>query len=392
MNQRGNCSALQFVQGIAIDAFGVLWVVDSGRTETLIPSRSANICGPKLMLFDLKRNGTLLHRYDFPEEVVARNTNYLNKIVVDDAFGGFAYITDNSGADPGIVVFSRRLNTSWKLREDNSMRAAVNAVAFAVNGSSLNFSIHIDGIAIGPYFDPNVAETASNSPLHYNENFERNVYYSPLSSYHLYSIPASVLRNPDFARTASPRQVLETVTDHGVKISQTDGMIMDNQGNLFYGLLKDSAIAQWDSYKPFTLPNQRIVAKDDDFIQWTDGMTFDDEGHLYVVVNRLHNFVAGRLNPSEVNYRILRATTGTYSYVRTAAVINNAVPDNNGPLFETPDGIITTGSIASTTPFFAASQSSLRGYGNAAVGSVSSFSIYHIATVMTTLLIAAVLR
>lgn len=185
MNQRGNCSALQFVQGIAIDAFGVLWVVDSGRTETLLPSRTVNICGPKLMLFDLKRNGTLLHRYDFPEEVVARSTNYLNKIVVDDAFGGFAYITDNSGADPGIVVFSRRLNTSWKLREDNSMRAAVNAVAFAVNGSALNFSIHIDGIAIGPYFDPNVAETASGSLVHYSENFERNIYYCPLSSYHL---------------------------------------------------------------------------------------------------------------------------------------------------------------------------------------------------------------
>lgn len=320
-------------------------------------------------------------------KVVARNTNYLNKIVVDDAFGGFAYITDNSGGDPGIVVFSRRLNTSWKLREDNSMRAAINAVAFAVNGSSLNFSIHIDGIAIGPYFDPNVAETASGSPLHYNENFERNIYYSPLSSYHLYSIPASVLRNPDFARTATPRQVLETVTDHGVKISQTDGMIMDNQGNLFYGLLKEHAIASWDSYKPFTLPNQRIVAKDDDYIQWTDGMSFDDEGHLYVIVNRLHNFVAGRLDPSEVNFRLLRATTGTYSYVRTAAVINNAVPDNNGPLFETPDGTI---SIASTTPFFAP-QSSLRGYGNGMV-SVNSFSIYHIATVVTTLLIAGLLR
>lgn len=37
MNERGNCSALQFVQGIAIDADGILWAVDSGRTETLAP-------------------------------------------------------------------------------------------------------------------------------------------------------------------------------------------------------------------------------------------------------------------------------------------------------------------------------------------------------------------
>lgn len=35
MNQIGNCSAFQFVQGIAIDADGIMWVVDSGRMETL---------------------------------------------------------------------------------------------------------------------------------------------------------------------------------------------------------------------------------------------------------------------------------------------------------------------------------------------------------------------
>lgn len=391
MNQRGNCSALQFVQGLAIDAYGILWAVDSGRTETLLPGRGPTLCGPKLMLFDLKRNGTMVHRYDFPEEVVARNTNYLNKIVIDDAFGGFAYITDNSGADPGIVVFSRQLNTSWKLREDNSMRAAINAVAFAVNGTNLNFSIHIDGIAIGPYYNPNVADAANGSPIHYNENYERNIYYSPLSSYHLYSIPASVLRNQDFARTATPRQVLETVTDHGVKISQTDGMIMDDRGNLYYGLLKEHAIAQWDSYKPFTLPNQRIVAKDDAFIQWTDGMTFDDGGHLYVVVNRLHNFVAGRLDPGEVNFRVLRATTGTFSYVNTAKVINNAVTDtNSGPLFEGADGSI---GLASTTPFFSP-QSSLRGYNSAAtgLGSGSSNAFYVIAITVAPLLVASLLH
>jgi len=37
MNEIGNCSALQFVQGIAIDARGILWAVDSGRVNTLLP-------------------------------------------------------------------------------------------------------------------------------------------------------------------------------------------------------------------------------------------------------------------------------------------------------------------------------------------------------------------
>jgi hypothetical protein len=39
MNEVGNCSALQFVQGIAIDARGILWAVDSGRVNTLLPGK-----------------------------------------------------------------------------------------------------------------------------------------------------------------------------------------------------------------------------------------------------------------------------------------------------------------------------------------------------------------
>lgn len=268
----------------------------------------------------MRRNGSVIQRYEFPEEVASRGLNYLNKIVIDDAHGGFAYITDNSGADPGIVVYSKRLNRSWKVRESNSMRAALNARQFTVNGTQLNFAIHIDGIALGPYYNPDTGASASaTAPVYnaYNDNYERNVYYCPLSSYHLYSIPASLLRDPEFARKATPREVMASVTDLGLKSSQTDGMIMDNRGVLYFGLLREHAIAQWDSYKPFTPQNQEIIARDDAFIQWTDGMSFDEEGQLYVVVNHLHNFVTGKINPNNVNFRILRAKTGALSYVYT---------------------------------------------------------------------------
>ncbi|XP_053670194.1 protein yellow-like [Anopheles nili] len=341
MNERGNCSAFQFVQGIAIDKHGIMWVVDSGRTETLTRGTDHVVCPPKLLLLDLKRNGTIVLRYQFPESVVPAGNNYLNKIVVDDAFGGFAYITDNSGADPGIVVFSRRLIRSWKVRENNSMRAARNAVRFAVNGTELNFSIHIDSIALGPYYNPNIGSdqpTAGQDTLVNSQNYERNVYYSPLSSYHIYSLPASLLRDPEFNARATPRDILEAVVDYGQKQSQTDGMFMDNQGVLYFGLLGEHAVGRWDSYKPFTARNQQIIAKDPTFIQWVDSMGIDHEGYLYVVVNRLHNFVAGRLNPMEVNFRILRGKTGALSYVYT--------PDN---LFNSDGKYLYSG--ASGEPF-----------------------------------------
>lgn len=327
-----------------------------------IDTRSPDFhCRPKLLLIDTKTNGTLLLRYDFPNHVVAQGTNYLNKIVIDDAFGGYAYITDNSGADPGIVVYSKRLNRSWKVRESNSMRAAVNAQDFAVNGTRLNFAIHIDGIALGPYYSPNGGgiRPPLNTPpsfLNRNDQYERNVYYSPLSSYHLYSIPASFLRDPEFARTANNRQLLNAITDLGLKVSQTDGMIMDNRGILYYGLLKEHAIAQWDSYLPFTPQNQHIIAKDDTFIQWTDGMSFDEEGNFYVVVNRLHNFVTGRLNVNEVNFRLLKSKTGSLSYVYTnsfGADSNIGILSNPPSIFLGDGGIDDNGiGLSSTTPQF----------------------------------------
>lgn len=46
---------------------------------------------------------------------------------------------------------------------------------------------------------------------------------------------------------------------------------MDNYGMLYFGLLRNHAICKWDSYRPFTLENQQVVAKDDTHIQWTDG-------------------------------------------------------------------------------------------------------------------------
>lgn len=331
------------------------------------------------MLLDLKRNGTILRAYEFPEEVAARGSNYLNKIVIDDAFGGFAYITDNSGSDPGIVVYSKRLNRSWKIRESNSMRAARNAQEFNVNGTNLNFAIHIDGIALGPYYNPDTGLGQNQMPRDASNfrgnNFERNVYYCPLSSLHLYSIPASILRDPEFARRASPREVLATVTDVGLKTSQTDGMIMDNRGVLYYGLLGQNEIAQWDSYVPFTYENQLIIAKDNNYIQWVDGMSFDEEGYLYVVVNRLFNFVAGHLQPNDINFRILRAKTASLSYVYTnnAGLSARAPEDilNRGLIFNDGFG----NGIASTTPYFSSLEGIRYGYGGASTISAHSFAL-----------------
>lgn len=85
-------------------------------------------------------------------------------------------------------------------------------------------------------------------------------------------------------------------------------------------------------------------------------MGFDENGNLYVVVNRLHNFVAGRLREDEINFRILRSKTGTLSYVHTGRP--SIVEENllnfggSGPIYEIHDNTLGSGFVSSTTPIY----------------------------------------
>lgn len=112
-------------------------------------------------------------------------------------------------------------------------------------------------------------------------------------------------------------------------------------------------------------------------------MGFDENGNLYIVINRLHNFVAGRLREDEVNFRILRSKTGTLSYVHTGR--QSIVEENilniggSGPIYEIQSNTLGSGlpgGISSTTPI------SLGSIGGQYYNSASA---YHITTTTTLL-------
>lgn len=298
-NAVGNCSSLQFVQNIEIDRNGVMWILDNGRVGTLTQKPDPK-CPPSLVLIDLKSGKNEMERIPFPADILNSNTTYLNDIVVDNRDGDYAYITDNSAVDPGIIVFRRSDKKSWKVRDSKSMMSVPEATAFRINGTSVNLPVNIDGIALGPQF------------LTADDKVDRTIYYCPLSSFHLYAINASVLRNDSLSSTDGALRPY--VVDLGMKASQTDGMKMDSTGVLFFGLVGNSTIAEWNTTVNFNV-GQRTIARDPNYIQWVDRFTFDDHGNVYVVVNRLFNFVKNQVSLSEVNYRILKSHTGSKSYV-----------------------------------------------------------------------------
>lgn len=136
----------------------------------------------------------------------------------------------------------------------------------------------------------------------------RQIYYSPLSSFHLYSVPVSALKN-------NATNIDRYVRELGRKTSQTDGMAMSSTGVLYFGLLADDAIAMWDikNTASFTV-GQRIISRDHVLTQWPDSFTFDEDGNFWCVTNMLQNFLNNRVDINMPNYRLIRSRIGVKNY------------------------------------------------------------------------------
>ena len=377
MQQVGNCTALQNVQNIEIHPNGQMWVIDSGRVNTL-SERSDDRCPPKLVIFDINTmssssssgfvpydanqehgsgrsynsqsgynneagynpqsgsnnddnsqygytqrgyttpgTGTysyhhsssgakIVRTFVFSDPVISLDS-YLVDIVLDTPNGEYAYISDASESDPGIIVYNWKENRAWKVRDNRSMRADPGIRTLTINGMYVTINRNIAGIAL--------------SPISLREE-QRRLFYSPLSSYSLFSIPTSILKD-EFRSSTDVSGSIKTL---GRRTSITEGMAIDSNGILYYGLLGENAISRWDTNLPFE-GNQRMIARDNISLQWPASFGFDsDRGNITVVSNRLQNFLAGKVNLNEANYRIITAYTGARSYLYPPSGVTQTTP------------------------------------------------------------------
>lgn len=250
-------------------------------------------CPAKLVLLDLKADGRIVQSIELPDSVCHHETCFLNDIVLDDIEAGYAYMTDTSEEDPGIIVYSKQLNRVWKVR-DQTMLAQSEALNFTVSGVTHTRRTPIDGIALSPMFqldDP-----------------DRRVFYTALVGLNVYSISTRVLRNERIAIG----NVRKYIRDHGKKQGPSDGLMMDSNGVLYYGLLTQDAVARWNTNLPIS--TAEIVEKNSELLKWPDSFGFDTFGTLYMIANNIDYFMNRNLDINDLNFRLLRYYTGTCSY------------------------------------------------------------------------------
>lgn len=255
---------LSSVQSVVVDALDRLWILDPAA-----PGFHTRIAGAaKLVAVDLASN-KIVKTIVIPA-TVALDTTYLNDVRFDLRVGkaGVAYITDSSLSGPGgIIVVDLDSGRSWRKLTGHASTSVDTTFVPFVEGERLAqraagkapqpFAVASDGIALS-------SDGAT-------------LFYSPLSSRHLYSVPTRLLLD----ETANDVALSAAVRDLGEK-GASDGMEADDKGRLYAGDYEHNSIHQRQ-----TDGQWKTIASDPRML-WPDTLSVGPDGYLYFTANQLH--------------------------------------------------------------------------------------------------------
>lgn len=251
------------VQSVVADQRGSLWILDTAAPGLGQPIPG----GAKLVQVDLKTN-KVVRRLVLPASAVLPTT-YLNDVRFDFHVGsaGYAYITDSASRGPAALIVVdlasgdawRRLSGHVSVQPDPDFVPQLEGQALMLRlpgKTPSRFAVGADGIALS--------------------KDGATLYYSPLSSRHLFSVPTKLLRD----RSLADGEVATAVQDLGEK-GASDGIEADSLGRIYATDYEQGSIRRRDAAGHWT-----TLARDPR-IQWPDTLALHG-GWLYFTANQLH--------------------------------------------------------------------------------------------------------
>ncbi|MEG2911039.1 MAG: L-dopachrome tautomerase-related protein [Pseudomonas sp.] len=272
------------VQSVVADGQGRVWLLDTAAPGFADPKPR----GAKLVAIDLASN-KVVKRLVFPDNVMLPST-YVNDMRFDFRNGaeGTVYLTDSSLRGPGAIIVMdiasgramRRLSGVPATSVDPAFVPVVEGLPVMVEGADGKpkpLGVASDGIAL----------SADGQTL----------YFTPLSSRHLYAVSTALLRDA----SVSEQQLAAAVQDLGEK-GASDGMEADADGAVYAGDYEHNSIRK-------RLPDgQWQTLVHDPRLLWPDTLSIGPDGYLYFIANQLHRQAAfrGGQDQRQKPYSLLR--------------------------------------------------------------------------------------
>jgi sugar lactone lactonase YvrE len=252
------------VQALTVDAADRLWIIDTAKVgqNPIVPGTA------KLVGVDLASD-RVVATFFFPPEVAGASA-LVNDVRVDlrRGAGGMAFFTDSSTDGPnGLIVLDLATGQSWRRLNDHPSTKPDPGFVGRSEGQPL---IVRKGPKSGQPYRAGSDGIALDADGHH-------LWYSPLSSRHLYRVDADRLADPN----AGEAEVAATVEDLGDRGFASDGLLGDEEGRLYLTDYENQAIHRRSADGTID-----VVASDDRLL-WPDSMTLGSDGTLYFTATQI---------------------------------------------------------------------------------------------------------
>ncbi|XP_067622900.1 protein yellow [Eurosta solidaginis] len=272
---------------IRADRCGRLWVLDSRIAGVL---ENTTIFGPaQLLVYDV-HNDNLLRRYRFPSNHMKQGSFFANLAVEDgDCENTFAYAAD-LGA-PGLVVYSWDQSDSWRIQH-NFFHPDPLAGNYSIGGIEFQWDDGLYGLALSK---PNL------------DGFS-TLFFHPLSSTTEFAVSTKLLRNKTLATSNDIYHEFKIVGERGTNGQAGAAFIDPRTEVMFYALPNMNALNCWSTTNAEYGDNTqgRIFSSALELV-FPSEVKVDAEDRLWVLSNKLQEFIYDELYPGTVNYRVLMA-------------------------------------------------------------------------------------
>ena len=264
--QQRESGGLYGVLGLNVDPDGVLWMLDTSGKD-----RAGRLVG-----WNTKTEK--LHRVIYLAKPVVKENAFLNDLAIDTKHNAI-YIADTGTAS--MIVVDLNTGVARRVLEAVDQTKAEN-IDMVIDGKTVMLGGAPARLGINPI------------TIDHKNDY---VYFGAMTGTSVYRI-----KTQDLLNTALSEDALRARVEHYGKKPISDGITMDDGGNVYITSITDDSIG-------VTKPDgsyETLVARDD--LSWPDGLAIGPGGYVYGTVNELHRspVLNGGKNGSKGEFKVIR--------------------------------------------------------------------------------------